>query len=100
MTALHAATAKALADADLDPAYVESVARATVEEDLAGGVDVTSVATVPVGLVGIAAFVPRAAGVVAGEPSLVLLQHKLFAHGMVAPVERACVASTQAAKRA
>jgi nicotinate-nucleotide pyrophosphorylase (carboxylating) len=47
VTALHAATAKALAEADLDPAYVEQVARATVEEDLAGGVDVTSVATVP-----------------------------------------------------
>lgn len=68
MTALHAATAQALADADLDPAYVESVARAAVEEDLAGGVDVTSVATVPEGLIGTAAFVPRAAGVVAGVP--------------------------------
>lgn len=68
MTALHAATAKALADADLDPAYVEAVARGAVEEDLAGGVDVTSVATVPAGLVGTAAFVPRAAGVIAGVP--------------------------------
>jgi nicotinate-nucleotide pyrophosphorylase (carboxylating) len=68
VTALHAATAQALADADLDPSYVEAVARATVEEDLAGGVDVTSVATVPAGLVGTAAFASRAAGVVAGVP--------------------------------
>ena len=40
-------TRAALADAGLDPAYVEDLARRTVAEDLAGGVDVTSVATVP-----------------------------------------------------
>jgi len=42
------------------------LARRTVAEDLAGGVDVTSLATVPAELVGTAAFVPRADGVVAG----------------------------------
>jgi nicotinate-nucleotide pyrophosphorylase (carboxylating) len=59
-------TLTALAEARLDPAAVEEVARRTVEEDLAGGVDVTSVATVPADLRGTAAFVPRQSGVVAG----------------------------------
>jgi nicotinate-nucleotide pyrophosphorylase (carboxylating) len=59
-------TLKALARAGLDPADVEDLARRTVAEDLAGGVDVTSVATVPADLQGTAAFVPRADGVVAG----------------------------------
>jgi nicotinate-nucleotide pyrophosphorylase (carboxylating) len=61
-------TLAALAEADLDAAYVEALARAAVEEDLAGGVDVTSVATVPVDLVGTAAFTARGRGVVAGIP--------------------------------
>jgi nicotinate-nucleotide pyrophosphorylase (carboxylating) len=63
---LSHATLAALEAAGLDPAYVEEVARRTVAEDLAGGVDVTSVATVPADLQGTAAFVPRADGVVAG----------------------------------
>lgn len=50
----------------VDPAAVEDLARRAVAEDLAGGVDVTSTATVPADLRGIAAFVPRRAGVVAG----------------------------------
>ncbi len=63
---LSAATSAQLAAAGLDPVAVEELARRTVAEDLAGGVDVTSVATVPAELVGTAAFVPRADGVVAG----------------------------------
>ena len=63
---LSAVTLAALAAAGLDPAAVEDLARRTVAEDLAGGVDVTSVSTVPAGLRGSAAFVARAAGVVAG----------------------------------
>ncbi len=63
---LSAPTRTALADAGLDPDAVEDLARRTVAEDLAGGVDVTSVATVPADLVGTAAFVARSAGVVAG----------------------------------
>lgn len=59
-------TLDALAAAGLDPAYVEDVARRTLEEDLDGGLDVTSVATVPFDLEGTAAFVPRHDGVVAG----------------------------------
>lgn len=59
-------TRQALAQAGLDAGGVEDVAARAVAEDLAGGVDVTSVATVPADLVGTAAFVPRTAGVVAG----------------------------------
>ena len=50
----------------IDPAYVEDLVRRAVAEDLAGGVDVTSTATVPPELRGTAAFVPRQHGVVAG----------------------------------
>ena len=63
---LSAPTLAALAAAGLDPDAVADLARRTVAEDLAGGVDVTSVATVPGGQVGTAAFVPRQPGVVAG----------------------------------
>ena len=63
---LSAATAGQLEVAGLDAARVEELARRTIAEDLAGGVDVTSVATVPAGLTGTAEFVSRGAGVVAG----------------------------------
>jgi nicotinate-nucleotide pyrophosphorylase (carboxylating) len=61
-------TLAALAEADLDASYVEALARAALDEDLAGGVDVTSVATVPEELVGTASFGARGSGVVAGIP--------------------------------
>jgi nicotinate-nucleotide pyrophosphorylase (carboxylating) len=61
-------TLAAVAEADLDAAYVEALAGAAIEEDLAGGVDVTSVATVPRDLVGTAAFSARGRGIVAGIP--------------------------------
>lgn len=50
----------------VDPAAVEDLVRRAVAEDLAGGVDVTSAATIPAALQGIAAFIPRQSGVVAG----------------------------------
>ena len=50
----------------VDAAYVEDLVRRAVAEDLAGGVDVTSAATVPAAQRGVAAFVPRQDGVVAG----------------------------------
>jgi nicotinate-nucleotide pyrophosphorylase (carboxylating) len=59
-------TISALEEARLDPVTVEVLAHRAIEEDLAGGVDVTSVATVPFDLEGTAAFVPRQSGVVAG----------------------------------
>jgi len=58
----------ALRKVGLDPADVEAVARRALEEDLGNGIDVTSVATVPFDLEGIADFVARAQGVVAGVP--------------------------------
>lgn len=57
-----------LVAAGLDPAYVADVARRTIDEDLMGGVDVTSVATVPFDQEGVADVVARAPGVVAGVP--------------------------------
>ncbi len=63
---ISADLAQRLLDAGLDPDYVERVARLAVAEDLAGGVDVTSVATVPADQRAVADFVARAAGVVAG----------------------------------
>jgi len=69
-------TRQALADAGLDPAYVLDLVQRAVAEDLAGGVDVTSVATVPEGLRGVAAFVPRQAGTVAGTAvAMAVLDH-------------------------
>lgn len=66
MTRLSAATGAALDAAGLDPAYVLDVVRRAVAEDLDGGADVTSVATVPPDLQGVAAFVPRRPGTLAG----------------------------------
>ncbi|MGW0659142.1 carboxylating nicotinate-nucleotide diphosphorylase [Streptodolium elevatio] len=57
-----------LAKAGLDPAAVEALVRATVAEDLDGGVDVTSVATVSADARGHADFTARTVGVVAGIP--------------------------------
>ena len=54
--------------AGLDPGYVEALVRATVAEDLAGGVDVTSAATVPEQQRSTMDLVARAAGVSAGGP--------------------------------
>ena len=63
---LSPATAAALTRAGLDPAQVLDVVGRAVAEDLAGGVDVTSVATVPEDLAGSASFVPRQPGTLAG----------------------------------
>ena len=57
-----------LAAVGLDPADVAALAAAALAEDLAGGVDVTTVATVPAGARGQADVVARTAGVVAGLP--------------------------------
>ncbi|GHF76227.1 carboxylating nicotinate-nucleotide diphosphorylase [Streptomyces thermodiastaticus] len=63
---LDPALAQLLADAGLDPVEVEDVAHLTVQEDLAGGVDVTTVATIPEDAVATGDFTARTAGVVAG----------------------------------
>jgi nicotinate-nucleotide pyrophosphorylase (carboxylating) len=60
--------AKRLRAAGLDPAAVSALVAAALAEDLAGGVDVTTAATVPGGARSQADVVARAAGVVAGLP--------------------------------
>ncbi|MEI6373484.1 MAG: carboxylating nicotinate-nucleotide diphosphorylase [Actinomycetes bacterium] len=57
-----------LADTGLDPAAIEQLIRRTIDEDLGGGVDVTSVATVPEHQRSTMDLVPRSPGVVAGIP--------------------------------
>ncbi|HEU5428308.1 MAG TPA: carboxylating nicotinate-nucleotide diphosphorylase [Actinocrinis sp.] len=60
--------AQLLADAGLDPEYVERVVRNAVEEDLDGGEDVTTVATVDESAQAVADFTVRAPGITAGIP--------------------------------
>jgi nicotinate-nucleotide pyrophosphorylase (carboxylating) len=62
------ATAEALRGAGLDPADVEALVARALDEDLGPGIDVTSVATVAFDLEGVADFVARQRGVVAGLP--------------------------------
>ena len=54
--------------AGLDPDAVAHLVRSAVSEDLMGGVDVTSVATIPAAQRSVATFGARASGVVAGLP--------------------------------
>ena len=54
--------------AGLDPDHIHEQARRALDEDLLGGVDVTTVATVPFDQQGVADIVARAPGVVAGLP--------------------------------
>ena len=61
-------TAARLVTAGLDAAYVLDVVTRALEEDLDGGLDVTSVATVPFDQETTADLVARADGVVAGLP--------------------------------
>jgi len=63
---LSPATVECLVRVGLDAVYVESVVRQTVLEDLAGGIDITSVATVPAAQRSIATFGSRASGCLAG----------------------------------
>ncbi|MFI8204715.1 carboxylating nicotinate-nucleotide diphosphorylase [Streptomyces sp. NPDC085937] len=63
---LDPALAQLLADAGLDPVEVEDIANVALQEDLAHGVDVTTVATIPEEAVATADFTAREAGTVAG----------------------------------
>ncbi|MEH0546003.1 carboxylating nicotinate-nucleotide diphosphorylase [Streptomyces sp. B21-105] len=63
---LDPALAQLLVDAGLDPVEVEDIANVAIQEDLAHGVDVTTVATIPEEAVATADFTAREAGVVAG----------------------------------
>ncbi len=66
MSAPDPAVVARLRAAGLDPDALARLVDATLDEDLAGGQDVTSVATVPADAAARATFVPRAPGVVAG----------------------------------
>jgi nicotinate-nucleotide pyrophosphorylase (carboxylating) len=61
-------TRERLLAAGLDPDDVAAKVRGFVREDLMGGVDVTSVATIPAGQRSVATFGARERGVVAGLP--------------------------------
>ncbi|MFD5426697.1 carboxylating nicotinate-nucleotide diphosphorylase [Streptomyces sp. NPDC127084] len=63
---LDPALAELLADAGLDPVQVEDIAHLAIEEDLDGGFDITTVATVPEDAVATGDFTAREAGVVSG----------------------------------
>ncbi|MFI2209880.1 carboxylating nicotinate-nucleotide diphosphorylase [Streptomyces sp. NPDC020141] len=63
---LDPALAALLAEAGLDPVIVEDVAHLALSEDLDGGVDVTSAATVPEDAIATGDFTAREAGTVAG----------------------------------
>jgi len=65
---LSTATREQLLAAGLDPDAVAALVRMAVAEDLMGGIDVTSVATIPDGQRSVATFGAREAGVVAGLP--------------------------------
>jgi len=65
---LSPTTVTALEAVGLDPVYVENLVSATVAEDLGGGVDVTSAATVPPEQRATMDLVTRRTGVVAGIP--------------------------------
>jgi nicotinate-nucleotide pyrophosphorylase (carboxylating) len=64
----HESVTSALTAAGLDPADVERVVTAALEEDLRYGDDVTTMATVAAGLTATAEVVARQAGVLAGGP--------------------------------
>jgi len=57
---------KSLQDLQLDPAYVEDLAKRTIAEDLDGGEDLTTISTISASHTSIAEFRARKAGTVAG----------------------------------
>ncbi|MEV5611597.1 carboxylating nicotinate-nucleotide diphosphorylase [Streptomyces sp. NPDC052225] len=63
---LDPSLAQLLLDAGLHPVEIEDIAHMAIAEDLDGGVDVTTVATIPEEAVATADFTAREAGVVAG----------------------------------
>ncbi len=75
-----------LSDVDLDPDAVTTLIEAALTEDLAGGVDVTTVATVPADQLSQLDLVARARGVVAGIPVSALV-FEVVAGSQGRPVE-------------
>lgn len=71
-----------LGDAGLDPAAVDALVRAALDEDLAGGMDATSVATVADSRQATGSMVARADGVVAGLPVVEVVLHAVAGDGL------------------
>ncbi|MFK7916537.1 MAG: carboxylating nicotinate-nucleotide diphosphorylase [Ilumatobacter sp.] len=65
---LSTATRDQLIDAGLDPDALSALIRLAIQEDLMGGIDVTSTATIPSGQRSVATFGAREDGVVSGLP--------------------------------
>ncbi len=57
--------------------HIDALIEMAIAEDLAGGVDITSVATIGVDQIGIAEYRLRESGVIAGIPIAVAVLHKL-----------------------
>jgi nicotinate-nucleotide pyrophosphorylase (carboxylating) len=85
---MNSSIVHALAKGGLDPDAVGRTVRLALEEDLGGpsGVDVTTVATIPAGQIGVADLVARADGVVAGLPVAAAVFDALGAGGFEARV--------------
>jgi nicotinate-nucleotide pyrophosphorylase (carboxylating) len=66
VTELSDGLERRLAEVGLDPAVVKRVIRTALAEDLTGGSDVTTAATIPASAIGQADIVARSPGVVAG----------------------------------
>jgi nicotinate-nucleotide pyrophosphorylase (carboxylating) len=65
---MSASTRAQLIDAGLDPDALSALIRLALSEDLMGGIDITSTATIPADQRSVATFGTREAGVVAGLP--------------------------------
>jgi nicotinate-nucleotide pyrophosphorylase (carboxylating) len=83
MSSLSAATRSALEAAGLRPDAVVAFAASCVDEDLDGGVDVTSVSTIKPDDMSEASFVIRRPGVIAGVPVLAAILESQLPAGSV-----------------
>ncbi len=83
MNTISDTTRDALRVAGLRPESVVAFAAACIEEDLDGGVDVTSVSTIDPGDISNAKFVIRKAGVLAGVPVLVAILESQLPPGSI-----------------
>jgi nicotinate-nucleotide pyrophosphorylase (carboxylating) len=84
---LHNDIAERLQRNGIDPSFVEDLIRRTIAEDLAGGIDVTSVATVPLAQQSIASFGSRAHGTVAGVDVACAVVQMVCGHRL-GPIDR------------
>ena len=75
-TGLPANVSAALVSAGLDPDWVVEIVDRALAEDLAGGVDVTTVATVPADQQSVLDLVAKGEGVIAGTPLAAIVFHR------------------------